>query len=143
MCTAFSRLQGLNLCKMPPDEVKRIIKYAAKNLECMELCRIQMDQGLYFLFELQLSASSWKSPEVHDVLKRRGVVRVEGHMCQFGMKQSDDQGVVWIKKPTGFMTNSKCIADRLSRVCKPRCIQMAVAERSSKEYCIIWRWTEG
>jgi hypothetical protein len=33
------------------------------------------------------------------------------------MRQEDEQGSALIKKPTGFMTNAPCLADRLSRPC--------------------------
>ena len=39
-------------------------------------------------------------------------------MCAFGMLQEDEHGVGLVKKPTGFMTNSRCIADRLKRPCE-------------------------
>ena len=49
------------------------------------------------------------------------VILVEGHMCQFGMhshidKVDGDHG--WVKKPTGFLTSSRFVADQLSRRCK-------------------------
>ena len=39
-------------------------------------------------------------------------------MCMFNMRQKDDKGEGWIKKPTGFMSNSKRTLQRLSCKCK-------------------------
>jgi hypothetical protein len=119
MCAAFSRLQNLNFCRMSKEQVKEVIEYGARHLEfCMDLCRMQKDQGLYFLFEHPDRASSWRNEKVRRLLKEDGVHRIVGHMCQFGMKQEDERGIGWIRKPTGFMTNSARIAKRLEVQCK-------------------------
>ena len=47
----------------------------------------------------------------------KGVSKVRGCMCSFGMTQYDDMGEGFVNKPTGFMTNSGEIANRLSQVC--------------------------
>ena len=38
-------------------------------------------------------------------------------MCAFGMHQEDGEGIAWVKKPTGFMTNCEGIAQRIQRRC--------------------------
>jgi hypothetical protein len=99
--------------------VDEIVGYGTEHFEfCMELLRIQMDRVLYFLFEHPASATSWNNKKVQDILKGERVKRVDGHMCQFGMQQEDGEGIGWIKKPTGFMTNCEGIAKRLSKSCK-------------------------
>ena len=83
----------------------------------MELYKIQVNQGLYFLHEHPAGASSWKNEKVEEIMKIKNVKRVVAHMCQYGMTQEDENGTGWIKKPTAFMTNSEKIADRLQRKC--------------------------
>ena len=64
------------------------MKDATTHLEfCMELCEIQAEQGMYFLFEHPWTATSWKNERVKKVMDAPGVQRVKGHMCQFDMLQ--------------------------------------------------------
>ena len=42
---------------------------------------------------------------------------VTGNMCMFGMTQQDEQGMGFVKKSTGFMTNAWEIAGELSKKC--------------------------
>ena len=118
MCAAFSKLQKLNFPKMDPQKVKEVIEYGVKHLEfCMHLCKIQHDQGLYFLFEHPAGASSWDNRLVKAMLEMPAVERVTGHMCMFDMWQQDNQGKARVKKATGFMTNAACVAKRLRVKC--------------------------
>ena len=48
-------------------------------------------------------------------MKQGGVIRVNGDMCAFGMKQRDDQGWGRISKPTQIMTNSAETTQELER----------------------------
>ena len=45
------------------------------------------------------------------------VHRVVGNLCMFDMMQEDGQGRARVKKATGFMTHSVCIAERLQVKC--------------------------
>ena len=38
------------------------------------------------------------------------VSKVKSHMCAFGMKDEDNNGEGFVKKPTGFMINASKIA---------------------------------
>ena len=84
---------------------------------CMELCRIQWEQGLYFLFEHPWTATSWENEQVQEIWDLHGVQRVKGDMCQFGMVQHEGGEEVSVKKPTGFMSNSPKICERLRKLC--------------------------
>ena len=58
--------------------------------------------------------------EIEKLLKYDDVQRVQTHMCQFGMVSriggvGSEPGLVL--KPTGFFTNSHCIARELARLC--------------------------
>ena len=83
----------------------------------MRLCRIQHENGLYFLFEHPASVTSWDNRLVKKLLATPGVERVVGHMCMFDMKQKDRQREGLIRKETEFMTNAPRIGDRLRRRC--------------------------
>ena len=72
---------------------------------------------MYFLHEHPYSASSWKTPEVQEILGLEGVKMVKGDMCAFGMYQDTEEGRKLVMKPTGFMTNASEIADELKQTC--------------------------
>ena len=91
MCAAFSKLQRLNFPRMPEEKVKEVIEHGVKHLEfCMHLCKVQHDQGLYFLFEHPAEASSWGTGVVQALLELAEVHRVVGNMCMFDMMQQDN-----------------------------------------------------
>ena len=81
-----------------------------------ELYREQVDGGRYFLHEHRLYASSWGIPAIEAIRKMTGVQRVHGDQCQFGAEVGDGPATGQpVKKPSGFMTNSACIATALIR----------------------------
>ena len=53
---------------------------------------------------------------VQRILAHRGVQVLAADLCEYGLKSTD--GTESIKKPTTFMTNSPCVAGRLSRLCQ-------------------------
>ena len=57
------------------------------------------------------------------------VQRITGDMCRQGMVGQDEHGVALVKKPTGYMTNSKCIAQELSLRCENRPGELQVWRR--------------
>ena len=113
MCTAFSQLQNINFSRLNPEDVKAVIEYGTTHLEfCMKLYKIQAQQGRYFLHEHPAGATSWKNEKVKELLDMKGVEKVIGHMCAFGMIQEDEQGEALIKKPTAFMGNCDKVLKR-------------------------------
>ena len=67
------------------------------------------------------SAKSWALEKVERLLKNPAVTLVQGHMCRFGMEAVKDRssGTMGpVKKPTGFMTSSPCIARELEMRCE-------------------------
>ena len=118
MCTAFSRLQKMNFARMRKEDVERVIEHGTKHLEfCMRLYKLQHEQGLYFLHEHPEKATSWTNPVVEEVMRLKGVRKVIGHMCAFGMVQEDELGEGLIKKPTAFMSNCEGVLKRLNKKC--------------------------
>ena len=72
---------------------------------------------MYFLFEHPANASSWSNRLVQGLLELPEVHRVVGNMCMFDMMQQGGSGTAMVKKATGFITNSACIAERLRIKC--------------------------
>ena len=84
----------------------------------MHLCRIQHQQGLYYLFEHPRYASSWQEKFVIDMINRHGGIKAHADLCQYGMKIRDSSGVIKpATKPTTFLTNAVQVARELSDQC--------------------------
>ena len=60
----------------------------------------------FFLYEHPAGAGAWRLDVVESGARRPGVQQIAGGMCMFGMTQSDERGMGYIKKPTTFMTNN-------------------------------------
>ena len=85
---------------------------------CCTLYRIQSNAGRYWLHEHPWSAKSWKEPVVTQMLQDLEAMVVQCHQCQLGqvaMRADGSNGAV--KKPTGFATNSWCLAEELDKKC--------------------------
>ena len=54
------------------------------------------------------------------IFRKHGVTRVVGDQCRYGLQSQDGQRVGPARKSIGFMTNSPCIAKRLSLRCPNR-----------------------
>ena len=118
MCAPFSALQRLNFPRQCPEVVKELIRRGVEHIEfCTKLYRMQAEAGRFFLHEHPWSATSWSLGCIQRVLRMKGVELVRGDMCQFGMIISEAGGTGYLKKPTGFMTNSPEIAARLNKQC--------------------------
>merc|ERR1712026_586625 len=118
MCSAVRQLQNLNFSRVNPEEVSKVIEHRKRHLAfCIELYHMQLDRGLYFLHEHPATARSWQLGIVQELMHRRGVHTVIGDMCTFHMKQEDEEGMGFIKKPTKFMTNAEFIARQLAKRC--------------------------
>ena len=79
----------------------------------------QQRQALY-IHEHPRDAKSWEVDSMKELLRDPRVAWVEGHMCQFGMTSPimglrRDFGHV--KKPTGFLSSSRFVAEELNRYC--------------------------
>lgn len=118
-CTTFSPLRRLSDFKRDKkivEEEKEIGKARLK--KAMACCKLQLEQGGFFLHEHPKESTSWKEPEVQEMLERKDIHLVQSPMCKFGMKMSNDDGEqCYVRKETLWMTNSKCIAEELQGVC--------------------------
>ena len=87
---------------------------------CIKLYWYQLRNGRHFLHEHPWTARSWEMEEMQRLQAHPGVQLVQAHMCGFGMTAPEhgncsQEGPV--KKPTGFLTSSTCIAQALNRRC--------------------------
>ena len=92
---------------------------AIKHVEfCCALYKFQIQQGRHVLHEHPWTARSWKPPCVADLMRHPAVNVAQGYMCQFRMMSHIDRpggAMGLVKKPTGFMTSSKCLAEELNK----------------------------
>ena len=114
MCAAFSHMNNINFSRVSEEDARNVIEYGTRRFDlCMRLYRIQVRNGLYFLHEHPAGARSWENEDVRKVLKLTGVATVTGDMCQFGMEQETDEGLMAVRKRTQFMTHAPEVAGGL------------------------------
>ena len=95
MCSAFSQMNNINFSRMSKEDVEDVVAHGRRHLQvCLELYRIQMRNGLYFLHEHPAFARSWKEEDVMRIANRRDVRTVVGDMCAFGMTMEDETGEI-------------------------------------------------
>ena len=96
------------------EQAKRYFRFCAK------MYKHKREQGRLFLHEHPWLATSWTLDATGKLSAHEELQKVQTHMCQFGMLGriggvGSELGP--LLKPTGFLTNSPCIARGLSRVC--------------------------
>lgn len=120
-CTDWSTVMNLNHDKMGLEETERRRKVAREHLEfCVELYRIQIKGGRYFIHEHPQSAASWHEDVMLELSKEAGVMVTAADQCAYGLKTKGPYGDAPAQKPTRFMTNAPCIASEFSRGCPNR-----------------------
>ena len=118
MCKAFSILMNLNRRRMGKEKYEEMMRLAISHIEfSITLYREQLNNGRYFLHEHPATAGSWNLPCMKNLLEEKGVMRVVGDMCRFGMTSRDASGEGLVMKPTGYMTNSPFIGEELGIRC--------------------------
>ena len=118
LCTAFSQMNNLNYPKMDPMEVERRLAYGRRHLEfCTRLYDIQWRSGRYVLHEHPAEADPWHEQCINRLLRKHGVIRVNGDLCQYGLTTKAGGNVGPARERTGFLTNSPCVAQQLSKRC--------------------------
>ena len=118
MCTMFSTLQNLNPNKHNECWNKLWVK-ACRHMEFMaKIYDFQISEGRFFVHENPANATSWNLPCIDRVSRRAGVKVVTANLCAYGMTTRRQDGEeVPAKKPTKFMTNAECVAEKLQRRC--------------------------
>ena len=121
MCKDWSVIQNLNKSKGDPAKWELRMLEARRHLKFVIcLYREQEAEGRYWLHEHPQGAASWQEPAMVELLAYGHSYVVNSNMCQFGMtthvdEKNGEQGLV--KKPTGFLTSSQCIAQALNLQC--------------------------
>ena len=99
------------------------------------VCRLykeQLEGGRFFLHEHPAFASSWQERCVAEILELPHVARAVGDQCQYGQKSHRGAPV---KKPTGWMSNSKEVLRELSARCKGTNGTCSYAQGQTHEVC--------
>ena len=103
---------------MDLEKCKEAMQEAIADLRfCVELYKIQMDHGRYFLHEHPLTALSWKVKCMRDLVKHPDVKVVVGHMCAHGMTLDHNGRKEKVYKPTGWCSNSHYIRNHMQKLC--------------------------
>ena len=112
-CSAWSQLMGFGTGKATQEAR---LQEARRHLSlCFQMYNKQHDEGRLFLHEHPHGAGSWREPCVERLLSRSGVWWVRNDQCEAGQGITMPDGE-WIsaRKTTGWITNSRCIADELA-----------------------------
>ena len=118
-CTTFSPLRRLSNHKRGPKVVAEEERLGEERLvKAIEICKLQMSLGGFFLHEHPKGSTSWEIPVVKELVAQEGVYLVQSPMCKFEMKQVDKDGEGYIRKETLWLTNCKEIAEELEGECK-------------------------
>ena len=117
-CTAFSVIQNLNRARRDPKVIEKEMDEARGHMQfCIELYRMQLSAGRYFIHEHPEGASSWHMRETIELLMEQDVGIATFDMCQFGMKATKDGKEHPVQKSTRVASNSREVLKRLNRRC--------------------------
>ena len=120
-CTKFSMLQNLSYpkwCKDPAKFEKHLVELRqAKELLrfCAEICELCRQVGSIFVFEHPWSASSWDEKCLRQLISQPDVHLARTDQCQFDLRTEQGE---FMRKRSGFLTNSVEIANALNKSCQ-------------------------
>ena len=121
MCTAFSRLQGINYSKMHPDQVRSTLAHARMHLNFVcSLYEEQIRGGRFFIHEHPTMATSWEEPAIRQLMKMQNVRVTKVDACQYGMVGEYHGQDLPLRKPTKWMSNMRGVTDTLTKTCSGR-----------------------
>ena len=83
----------------------------------IKLYRLQTEQSRWFRHEHPNYAGAWKQPEIISLMDDLQIQRAVAHMCMYRMQSSDELGIGKVKKPTGILSNSMCLNNKLENKC--------------------------
>ena len=95
---------------------------------CCQLYKLQIAEGRYVLQEHSRNATSWDLEVMEGIMRLPGVERVNADQCEFGLETIVIGVEGHAKKPTGFATNSWCMACELDRQCSGRHLHFSLME---------------
>lgn len=129
-CGPFSVLQNLNRGKVDQQRWEEQLADAKEHLRfCCSVYKKQVSRNKFFIHEHPDRATSWDEECIQEVLQLDGVERIRGDMCRHGMVGEDEFGGGAVKKPTGFMLNSKEISKELALLCLNKPNELRVWKR--------------
>ena len=118
-CRAFSAIMNLNKDRDPEEYERKVIEGIRHLRFCVKQYKKQVREGRYFLHEHPDQAWSWKLDFMVELMEMEGVSRVTGHQCCWGQQTVDYDGEMGlVLKPTGWLSNSPCILEEMSRRCE-------------------------
>ncbi|CAK0857642.1 unnamed protein product [Prorocentrum cordatum] len=119
-CTVFSKLRQLSNFKRDEGIVASEVLEGETHLEfSMKVCESRHQRGALFLHEHPWGASSWSRPCVQRVKELPGVYLVRGPMCRWGLHSRGPDGrEAFVRKETGWLTNSQVLAGILAGECR-------------------------
>ena len=136
-CKMFSTLQNLS---GPSPEKTEARKEAEGHMRFVcELYKLQVEGGRKFLHEHPAGASSWMLECVEAVRKLEGVIVTMADQCMYGLKTwSTNRRVADTpaQKRTRFMTNSRAIAERLSKQCDKKHKHQVLLDGRAKQAAV-------
>ena len=103
---------------------------------CIELCKIQINGGRYFLHEHPQGAWSWRTPDILSLMRTPGVGGRVGDMCRHGMVAANSDGPGLVRKPTGWLSNSSALLDELALRCTGHPHHVPLQGRLAREAAI-------
>ena len=122
-CSPFSTLAHLSKARSAPGEYEARLERGRHTLRvgCRAYTR-QHEAGRWFLHEHPWGASSWAEPEMQELLHTPGIFCVKGPMCHWEMppppgRKGDGSVPEYVRKETGWMTNSPLLAKILEQSC--------------------------
>ena len=123
-CDPFSQIQSLNRGRVYEEKRELRLEEGRRGLEvAVDAYLAQHRAGRYFVHEHPKGAASWLEDCVGRLKEEPGCVYVEGPMCRWEMRLPDhlhdeSDGIrEYVRKETGFITNSPHIAQTLSGRC--------------------------
>ena len=73
----------------------------------------QAAAGRKYLFEHPVTATSWQSSALKELVESKGAYKINFDFCMAGMVSEDERGIAPAKKRTGIVTNSATLARTL------------------------------
>ena len=120
-CEAFSALLAISAHKRDPAVVQQKLEIGQHHIRtAASFYKDRLDRGRYFLHEAPWTAKSWEEPEIQALVNDPRCFKVKGPMCRWDMWATDKRGLQgsgFVRKETGWLTNSPILA----RILEGRC----------------------
>ena len=118
-CTLFSIMQNMNQHhyekpEKQGDHLRRLYEARVLLNFGVEVCQAVATYGGFFLFEHPWTSKAWEEPRLRRLLEKEGTFLARNDQCMFRLQSS--RGIRH-KKPTGWLTNHRGIAQVLNIQC--------------------------